>query len=176
MTMIVSRSTFINTFGYDFNKMNELKNNYEENIITEVNIEDSIESIKNKTILDSIKYCPSINDSVINELNEIFEKTRMKKKKRALLGVIKFIYNGDEYIHCPIRKVKSNGSFVKFGVCKHLDSLLNTKENRKKLSIHKFQFHYLSKRPDCDKVNLYLKTQNSIEDIIVKMKKKMEKK
>lgn len=93
-----------------------------------------------------------------------------------MLGVIKFIFNGNEYIHCPIRKVKNNGTFVKFGVCKHLDSLLNTKENRKKLSVHKFQFHYLSKRPDCDKVNLYLKTQNSIEDIIVKMKKKMEKK
>jgi hypothetical protein len=81
MTMIVSRSIFLNTFDYDFNKMNELINEYEEDIITEENVEDNIEIIKNKSILDSIKYCPSINDSVINELNEIFEKTKMKKKK-----------------------------------------------------------------------------------------------
>ena len=167
-----------------FNKMDELINYYDvnnnynlnsnENNISNDNNICCNDINENKIVLESIKYCPTIDDSIINDLNEIYEKAKRKKKKRALLGVIKFIYNGDEYIHCPIKKVKSNGNFVKFGVCKHLDSLLNTKENRKKMSIHKFQFHYLSKSPDSDQVTLFLKTQNSLEEIIEKMKNKLK--
>ena len=153
--MLELKNLFKNKLGLENNKMNELIDYYD---VTE----------------NSIKYCPEMDDLIINELKEIFEKCKKKKKKRALLGVIKFTYDGNEYIHCPIKKVKNNGNIVKFGVCKHLDSLLNTKENRKKLSIHKFQFHYLSKPPDLDNVNLYLKTQNSVEEIIEKMKNNLK--
>ena len=170
--------------GLENHKMNELIDYYDvtenNNIISNNEVSEILKYSNNSesnnidNILQSIKYCPEIDDSIIKDLKEIFEKCRKKKKKRALLGVIKFIHEGNEYIHCPIKKVKDNGNNVKFGVCKHLDSLLNTKENRKKLSIHKFQFHYLSKPPDVDNVNLYLKTQNSVEEIIVKMKNNLK--
>ena len=183
--MLELKNLFKNKLGLENNnKMNELIDYYDvmensnlknvNNELSEVLNFSNNEGNNIKNILQSIKYCPEMDDLIINELKEIFEKSKKKKKKRALLGVIKFTYDGNEYIHCPIKKVKNNGNIVKFGVCKHLDSLLNTKENRKKLSIHKFQFHYLSKPPDLDNVNLYLKTQNSVEEIIEKMKNNLK--
>ena len=123
----------------------------------------------NNENIESTHPTPFISKNVINNLNEIFENAKLSKKKRALLGVIKFNHNNEEYIHCPIKKVKNNGDNVIFGVCKHSESLINNAGNRKKLSAHKFQYHYHSMR--AENVKLYLKTNESVEEVIEKSKK-----
>ena len=183
-TLLKLKKIFL--WNYFYLKMQELLNDYKNNsnddykfqlinkkISDELNNNTAYEIIENNENLKSISYCPEISKNTINDLNEIFEKAKASRRKRSLLGVIKFIHDGREYIHCPIRKVKKGGEIVKFGICKHTNSFLNNAENRKKLSAHKFQFHYLSKRPTANNVNLHFKTTESLEDIISKIKNKM---
>ena len=164
----------------DYNNSNDEKdlknNNNEQNSLLVENNNESNILLEENNNLNTISYCPSIEENIIENLNEIFVKAKSSKRKRALLGVIKFIHNGREYIHCPIKKVRKEGEIVKFGVCKHTDSFLNTAENRKKLSAHKFQYHYLSKRPNSNTVNLHFKTTKSLEEIIEKIKNKKKSK
>ena len=119
MTIFVTQNLIENNLGkvYNiYNRMDELINyndvdynlnlNSNENNISNDNNICCNDINENKIVLETIKYCPNIDDSIINDLNEIYETAKRKKKKRALLGVIKFVYNGDEYIHCPIKKSK----------------------------------------------------------------------
>ena len=118
--------------------------------------------------------CPPLNENVILELNKIFNEIKSLKavdQKKMSLGVIKFNHNGENYIHCPIKDVNSSGTEVCFGVCNHFFSLLDTALNRRKLSAHKFQYHYYGHAPNVKNVNIYLKTSLSVEEAINKMKK-----
>ena len=48
---------------------------------------------------------------------------------------------------------------------------MDTAINRRKLSSHKFQYHYYGQAPDSNSVNIYLKTSLSVEEAISKMEK-----
>jgi hypothetical protein len=129
--------------------------------------------------LDKI-VCPPLNENLISKLNQIFKEINSVDDnvdtKKMSLGIIKFSYNGKNYIHCPIKHVKKKGKDVCFGVCSHSNSLLDTAINRRKLSAHKFQYHYYGQAPDSNSVNIYLKTSVSVEEAINKMEKDKLKK
>jgi hypothetical protein len=145
-----------------------------------------ISDIINEDILDNDDHllinkniCPPLNENVISELNEIFNKIKCRNKedgKKMSVGVIKFKNDGKDYIHCPIKHVRNKGKDVCFGVCTHSISLLDNAINRRKLSAHKFSYHFYGQAPDPNNVNVYLKTSLSIEEAIIKMKKEEVKK
>ena len=128
-----------------------------------------------KSISEKLDYCPQLDGNIIKELNDLVKKVKLNNYKKLLLGVIKFKHNEKTYIHCPIKKIKNKGSEIVFGVCNHSTSLLDTAINRRRLSAHKFQFHYLAEPPDINNVHLYFKTSESVEEVIEKIKNKEEK-
>ena len=145
----------------------ESENSYRSNEDKDVNCDNS--NSNNENIV-----CPPLDENVIVELNKIFNEIKSLKtvdQKKMSLGVIKFIHNGEHYIHCPIKHVNSNGKDVCFGVCNHFFSLVDNTKNRRKLSAHKFQYHYYGHAPNVKNVNIYLKTSLSVEEAINKMKK-----
>ena len=129
------------------------------------------ELLNENNIKNKIDYCPPLNSKIINDLNDIFEKAKLKKNKKIVVGVIKFEKDGNNYIHCPIKELKNEGTNIIFGVC-NFPSLLDTPINRRKLSLHKYHFHYLGQIPNLNTVNVCLKTTKSIEDSVRKVKEK----
>ena len=83
---------------------------------------------------------------------------------KNILGVIKFTHKQKTYIHCPIESINNDG-IVKFGLCKHFQTLENTFRNRQKLCTHKFRYHYNSNKLKSS--SLILKVSKSIEEVLL---------
>jgi len=134
------------------------------------NNNDNISSIGSYYIIKKM-IPPNVSECTINSLNTIIEKSLKLKtmnKKTIKMGVIKFKDNeNNEYIHCPL--VSVNHDNIDIGVCKHFDSVLNNFEGKKRLASHKYQFHYkFYKNSNIKNINVYLKTNESIEDTVNK--------
>jgi len=127
------------------------------------NIYDNNNSVCNERIYIKV---PKINKLLKKQLNSLIHEC-LHKSKKVSLGVIKFINNNFEYIHCPIKKINSKG-IVKIGVCRHFKPLVNCKEARRKLTVHKFQYHYKSKKGRNDWLKINLKTNKSLEEELKK--------
>ena len=81
------------------------------------------------------------------------------------LGIFKFTYCNTNYIHCPIKIKKITGKGkIKFGICKKFESMENTFINRRKLSTHKYRYHY--HRDTTKSKLLQLKTSKSIQEVL----------
>jgi len=115
--------------------------------------------------INNIDYCPQISNEILKNLENIFNNAKKKKYKKIVLGVIKFNKDGNDYIHCPIKKIINKGADIVFGVCK-FPSLLDNAVNRRKLSLHKYHFHYCGLVPDSQHVNVCLKTTKSLEESV----------
>ena len=91
---------------------------------------------------------PILDESVFINYNNILNniKSSKTKKKKLIVGVIKFKDNEDiEYIHCPILKIKDNNNNnddMCFGVCNHFDSVINNSHGKKNIASHKYQYHF----------------------------------
>jgi hypothetical protein len=115
-------------------------------------------NLNNNSIIPIPKLTKDFKNKV--KLHLLSKPTR---KKKYILGVIKFLYNNKNYIHCPIKKITKKGK-IKFGICKNFKTIEDTFRNRQKLCTHKFRFHY-----DSNKKNsrcLHLKVSKSIESIL----------
>jgi len=156
---------------------NEMESNNSDSESSDEVDEEFVEGDDNK--LDKV-VCPPLDENLICKLNKIFKEIKSDDdnvdNKKMSLGIIKFNYNGNNYIHCPIKHVKKKGKDICFGVCSHSNSLLDTAINRRKLSAHKFQYHYYGQAPDSNFVNIYLKTSLTVEEAINKMEKDKLKK
>ena len=112
---------------------------------------------------------PNVNKELIKDFNKLVENTIIKNKNKTIsLGVIKFIHNNKDYIHCPIKKIKKNGEKIKIGICSHFKSLEDNKANRRLLSIHKYQYHFNSCGNKLNKkcIQIRLKNRKSVEEVI----------
>lgn len=109
----------------------------------------------------SFLHLPKLQNKLKNDVNTYLENCRLTNKNK-ILGIIKFKSNVKEYIHCPIKKIYKSGK-VKIGVCKHFKCLEDTRQNRLKLSTHKFRYHFKSDK-NLSNV-LKLKVSKSIEEV-----------
>ena len=102
-----------------------------------------------------------VNLSLLEYFNNSI--TCKNNKEKFNLGALYFSSNNKIYIHCPIKKVSSNG-LIKFGNCKHFFPLENNFRNRQKLCTHKFRYHF-----KCDKYKsskIQLKVSRSVEEVV----------
>ena len=104
---------------------------------------------------------PKLNKKLKNDVNNYLENCRFKNRTK-ILGIIKFKSNDKEYLYCPIKKIYKSGK-IKIGVCKHFKCLEDTRQNRLKLSTHKFRYHFKSDK-NLSNV-LKLKVSKSIEEV-----------
>jgi hypothetical protein len=124
----------------------------------------------NKTIA---AFAPKIsNDSIskfeilLDKLKQLIEK--INKKIVIIIGIIRFSYNNENFIHCPIKKIKNNGGTIKIGRCKHFNSLLDTVENRKKLTYHKFIFHCKGEKSNKNNnMKFKLNTTKTFDEVLI---------
>ena len=143
-----------NSCGYCHNRIKRKNKNGDLNNNTIIKVPELssslIHDVQNKIIF------PYYNNLSINN----------NSNNKLKLGVIKFSYNGKNYIHCPILKLDENNQ-IKFGVCKTFKSLENTFNNRQKLCAHKYRHHF-----KCDKLlssNIHIKASQSIEDVLLNL-------
>ena len=126
----------------------------------------------NKKINNVIKV-PELSQSLINDVEKyilspfyrnISSNNEINNNSKLKLGVIKFLYNGKNYIHCPILNIDTNNR-IQFGICPSFKSLENTFNNRQKLCAHKYRSHF-----KCNTVmssNIHIKASQSIEDVLL---------
>ena len=118
----------------------------------------------------------SINENIIQSYENIISKLLLKKskgKKQLILGVIKFKDNENiEYIHCPI--LNNTDGNVCIGICKHFESVKNDSNGKKHLASHKYQYHYKcnSMKKNTNSLQIFLKTNKSIEEVLEDYKNK----
>ena len=127
---------------------------------------------------NNIIIVPDISKELKNDFNKLVENIKIKQKKKNIsLGIIKFIYNEKEYIHCPIKKFKNKGEKIKIGICSHFKSLENNKINRRILSAHKYQYHCNScgNNKNDKGIQLRFKNRKSVEEVIEEYKNRDKK-
>jgi len=100
-------------------------------------------------------------------------------KKQLILGAIKFKDNENiEYIHCPIVNNINENENISIGICKHFESVKNDSVGKKHLATHKYQYHYKcnSMKKNINSLQIFLKTNKSIEEVLEEYKNKELKK
>jgi hypothetical protein len=116
---------------------------------------------------------PKIDIDIINRINKIIERKRRSKNNKLMLGIQKFSLNNVEYIHCPIRKIKKNGSIIVIGKCKQFKPLVDNKLNRKTLLKHFLFCHCKGEELRGEGIcNIKLKASISLDDFLDKYEKK----
>jgi hypothetical protein len=144
------------------NDNNNENNNNKEKII-------QIEEIDNN-------FMPIMSKKSKNMFNKLLDSVKNKRNRNLNIGVLKFKdKNNIKYIHCPIKKIKENGKIIKVGVCKTFKSVIDNKENKKLLTIHKFKDHYHCRPPDHDAIQLRLNTKKTFDEILNIYKAKDDK-
>jgi hypothetical protein len=132
----------------------------------------------NKNLVCSV---PKININDINKfeilLDSLNKLTKTNGKKIVILiGIIKYTVDNQNFIHCPIRKIKKCGDIIKIGRCKHFQPLLDTIENRKKLIYHKFIYHCKGEKTNLkNKFKYKLNTIKSFKDVLINEELKFNK-
>jgi hypothetical protein len=121
---------------------------------------------------------PSINENIVESYRNIISKLLLKKsniKKQLILGAIKFKDNENiEYIHCPIVNNTNENENICIGICKHFESVKNDSSGKKHLATHKYQYHYKcnSMKKHINSLQIFLKTNKSIEEVLEDYKNK----
>jgi len=116
---------------------------------------------------------PNIEKDIINRINKIIERKKKSKNNKLMLGILKFCINNVDYIHCPIRKIKKNGSIIIIGKCKQFKPIVDNKLNRKSLLKH-FLFCHCKGQELCGEgiCNIKLKASISLEEFLNKYEKR----
>ena len=107
-----------------------------------------------------------VNDQLRSFYNDYYKVGNLSKK--YTLGVLYFENDEKTFIHCPIKKVCSNG-LIKFGKCKNFIPLENNHRNRQKLCTHKFRYHFKSNKEES--CRLQLKVSQRVENILASANK-----
>jgi hypothetical protein len=88
---------------------------------------------------------PDIKEDLCIKVNNIllqyYNNSLLDETLKLKMGILYFIFNNNEYIHCPIKEVLPSG-LIKFGNCTHFKPILNNFRNRQKLSTHKYRYHF----------------------------------
>jgi hypothetical protein len=107
---------------------------------------------------------PILSKQLVVKVNNMLNNNNNDDVAKNILGIIKFTHKQKTYIHCPIESI-SNDGIIKFGICKHFETLENTFRNRQKLCTHKFRYHYNSNKLKSNL--LILKVSKSIEEVLL---------
>ena len=153
--------------------------NSEININKKNNNNDEYNNRNNNEINDNeiLNNKPSIKKETKDMFYTLIDSVKNKKNRNLNIGVLRFTdVDGNVCIHCPLKKIKNNGNIIKVGVCKTFSSVIDSVENRKLLTIHKFKDHYNCRAPDHDAIQLRLNTKKSFEEVLNIYKLKDEKK
>jgi len=136
------------------------------------NINNSLNNIEEVKNVDHVKV-PLIDIDIINKINKIIERKKKSKNNKLMLGILKFCIDNVYYIHCPIRKIKKNGSIIIIGKCKQFKPIVDNKLNRKSLLKH-FLFCHCKGQELCGEgiCNIKLKASISLEEFLNKYEKK----
>jgi len=120
----------------------------------------NIVKLKNTDNVSAIKI-PKIKKKLKKKLMNYISTYNMKEN--IVLGIHKFYYNKDCYIHCPIKKVSKSGK-IKIGICKGFNCLKDSFRSRQKLSTHKYRYHFKSNK----KLSkfLILKVSKSLKEVL----------